>query len=96
MAVSVVALPVMKTTGVRASSSRSLRKTSSPVWSGRLDVQDHHVGPALGRQRQAFGAGFGREHLQPVIAEGAAEGQQDGRLVIDDQQRRHAPPPAAG
>jgi hypothetical protein len=58
MAVSVVPLPLMKTTG----------------------------------QLQPLSGRLGRQHLQLRPAEGPPERQQNGRLIIDDQQGGHGLP----
>jgi hypothetical protein len=59
---------------------------------GQLQVEDDHVGPVLGQAGQPLGRGARRQHLCPLGLEDAAEGVEDGRLIVDDQKRRHGSP----
>ena len=60
-----------------------------PAQVRQVDVEHHHVGPPLADQFQPLGGGLGGQHVQGLVPEGPSEGVQDGRLVIDDQQRGH-------
>ncbi len=64
-----------------------------PIQIGKVDIEDGHVRPPLAREIQPVGGGLGGQHLQGVVAERPAEGVQDGRLVVDDQQRGHVRAP---
>ena len=54
----------------------------------QAQVQDDDVGRVGGRQRQALLTGAGRRHAEALLAQDRAQGAQDLRLVVDDQDVR--------
>ena len=64
---------------------RSSRQTSTPLRSGKDEVEDDCLGRARGRLRQRLLAGGGGVHLVAGAAERRLERAQDLRLVVDDE-----------
>jgi hypothetical protein len=58
----------------------------------RASIIHDHVGPAGGDDLQPFGRVGGRQQDVVGVAEGPAEGMQDGSLVVDHQNGRHVGP----
>jgi hypothetical protein len=69
-----------------------LGKTSSPL-AGHHHVEQDEIDVVLGDLRESDPAVAGDDHLIALDLERAADGRQDIRLVIDDQNRaaRHWP-----
>ncbi len=64
-----------------------------PTQVRQVDVQHHHVGPAFACPFEAVGGRLGGQHFESFAAKRTPESVQDGRLVIDDQQRGHTRAP---
>jgi len=83
MAVSVVLLPVMKMTGLRASISRSSVSVSRPERSGRWMSRTITSGWRGAGQVERLGGAFGGNQVDVGGAKGALKGVADGGFVID-------------
>ena len=72
--------------GVRAEPPADLEA----VEAGHLHVEEDQVGPRRMRDFQRLDAIGGLEHADLLILERVSDQLQDGRLVVNHQDRRHA------